>query len=183
MARISLDPPRTLTYRLGEWYSRRKFGAALDPARAMAHNPRVMRTSARAEMSLMRWNRLPSDLQHLAVLAAATRVGCAWCMDFGYWLTTAEGLAPAKVRDIPRWRDSDAYSDLERRVIAFAEAASATPPEVTDEMVEQLREDLDDAQLVELAMMVAVENQRARFNTALGLTSQGFKERCELANN
>ena len=29
-------------------------------------------------------------------------------------------------------------------------------------------------------MMVAVENQRSRFNSALGLTSQGFKDRCEL---
>jgi hypothetical protein len=29
--------------------------------------------------------------------------------------------------------------------------------------------------------MIAVENQRSRFNTALGLTSQGFSDRCELA--
>jgi hypothetical protein len=25
-----------------------------------------------------------------------------------------------------------------------------------------------------------VENQRSRFNSALGLTSQGFKDRCEI---
>lgn len=140
-----------------------------------------MRTYAKMEMSLQRWNRLPKGLQHLAVLAAATHIGCAWCMDFGYWITTTEGLDPAKVRDVARWRDSPAYTDLERRVMAFAEAASATPPQVTDQMVEQLHRDLDEAQLVELAMMVAVENQRSRFNIALGLTSQGFKERCEVA--
>jgi hypothetical protein len=29
-------------------------------------------------------------------------------------------------------------------------------------------------------MMVAVENTRSRFNSALGLTSQGFKDRCEI---
>jgi hypothetical protein len=51
---------------------------------------------------------------------------------------------------------------------------------VTDEMVAELREHLDDAALVELTMMIAVENQRSRFNSALGLTSQGFKDRCEL---
>ncbi|PZS17695.1 MAG: carboxymuconolactone decarboxylase family protein [Pseudonocardiales bacterium] len=181
MARISLDPPRTLTYRIGAWYSRRKYGTLLEPGIAVGHNPRVMRTYAKEEMSLARWNRLPADLQHLAVLAAATHVGCSWCMDFGYWVTTTEGLDPAKVRDVPRWRDSAVYTELERRVMAFAEAASATPPEVTDEMVDGLRADLDDAQLVELAMMVAVENQRSRFNIALGLTSQGFKDRCEPA--
>ncbi len=65
-------------------------------------------------------------------------------------------------------------------MIAYAEACTATPPTVTDEMVAGLRSDLDDAQLVELTMMIAVENQRARFNTALGLASQGFADRCEL---
>jgi hypothetical protein len=29
-------------------------------------------------------------------------------------------------------------------------------------------------------MMVAVENVRSRFNSSLGLTSQGFKDRCEI---
>jgi hypothetical protein len=29
-------------------------------------------------------------------------------------------------------------------------------------------------------MMVAVENSRSRFNGALGLASQGFRDRCEL---
>jgi hypothetical protein len=29
-------------------------------------------------------------------------------------------------------------------------------------------------------MMIAVENQRSRFNSALGLHSQGFKDRCEI---
>ncbi len=64
--------------------------------------------------------------------------------------------------------------------MAYAEAATATPPAVTDEMVAGLREELDDAALVELTMMVAVENTRSRFNSALGLHSQGFSDRCEV---
>jgi hypothetical protein len=47
-------------------------------------------------------------------------------------------------------------------------------------MVAGLRRRLDDAELVELTMMVAVENVRSRFNSALGLTSQGFTDRCEI---
>jgi alkylhydroperoxidase family enzyme len=47
-------------------------------------------------------------------------------------------------------------------------------------MVAELRSELDDAVLVQLTMMVAVENSRSRFNAALGLTSQGFRDRCEL---
>jgi alkylhydroperoxidase family enzyme len=57
---------------------------------------------------------------------------------------------------------------------------TATPPEVTDEQVERLRADLTDEQLVELTSVISLENYRSRTNAALGLTSQGFKETCEL---
>jgi alkylhydroperoxidase family enzyme len=123
---------------------------------------------------------LDATLKALAVMASAVTIGCSWCMDFGYWVSTEQGIDPAKVRDVPQWRESTVYSDLERQVMAYAEAMSSTPLTVTDEMVAGLRGELDDAALVELTMMVAVENVRSRFNSALGLTSQGFKDRCEL---
>jgi AhpD family alkylhydroperoxidase len=180
MARIPLDPPRTVIYRLTEWYSRRRFGAVADPVAAMGHQPRVLITNARHEMSLDRWHRLDPTLKDLAEMAAAVTIGCSWCVDFGYWISTSRGTDPAKLRAVPDWRTSDVFTDLERMVMAYAEAASRTPTAVTDEMVADLRQHLDDAALVELTMMIAVENQRSRFNSALGLTSQGFSDRCEL---
>jgi len=180
MARIPLDPPRTPFYRLVEWYSRRTYGMVADPAAAMGHNPKVLRSNLRHEMSLTRWKALDPTLKHLAAMASAVSIGCSWCVDFGYWIATSKGTDPAKLRNVPRWRDSDVYTDLERKVMAYAEAVTATPPTVTDEMVADLRQHLDDAELVELTMMIAVENTRSRFNSALGLTSQGFKDRCEV---
>ena len=179
-ARISLDPPRTPLYRLAEWYSRHSYGVVADPLAAMGHNPRVLMTDARFETSLARWNKLDPTLKALATMASAVSIGCSWCLDFGYWETTRRGVDPRKMRDVPRWRDSDVYTDLERQVMAYAEAVTATPPAVTDEMVTGLQRELDDAALVELTMMVAVENVRSRFNSSLGLTSQGFKDRCEI---
>jgi alkylhydroperoxidase family enzyme len=180
MARIPLDPPRTLINRLAAWYSRRTYGTVLDPAAAIGHNPRVLLSYARHERSLAGWHRLDPLLKALAVMSSAATIGCSWCLDFGYWENTRHGLDPAKLRDVPRWRDSDRYSPLERRVLAYAEAMSSTPLGVTDELVAELRRDLDDATVVELTMMIAVENSRSRFNSALGLTSQGFRDRCEV---
>jgi AhpD family alkylhydroperoxidase len=179
-ARIPLDPPRTPMYRLAEWYARRTYGVLPDPLAAMAHNTRVLLTDAGFETSVARWNRLDPTLKSLAEMAAAVTIGCSWCVDFGYWERTRHGIDPVKMREVPRWRDSDVYTDLERQVMAYAEAVTATPPTVTDEMVAELRRHLDDAELVELTMMVAVENVRSRFNSALGLTSQGFKDRCDV---
>jgi len=180
MTRTPLDPPRSLIVALTEWYSRRTYGAVLDPGMAIAHNRKVLLTYVRHEKSLARWDRLDPTLKSLAVMASAATIGCSWCMDFGFWESTTRGIDPAKLRDVPRWRDSDVYTDLERQVMAYAEAMTTTPLEVTDEMVAGLRRHLDDAELVELTMMVAVENSRSRFNAALGLTSQGFRDRCEL---
>jgi alkylhydroperoxidase family enzyme len=101
-------------------------------------------------------------------------------MDFGWWAAQRKGVDLAKLREVPRWRDSDAFSPLERQVMEYAEAMTATPPTVTDELAADLRTALGNEAFVELTLMVAVENERSRFNTALGLTSQGFKDRCEL---
>ena len=49
---------------------------------------------------------------------------------------------------------------------------------VTDEMAEHLLSLLGEAAFVELTVMVGVENLRSRVNSALGLRSQGFADRC-----
>ena len=180
MPHVSMNPPRTLLYRFADWYSMRSYGRSVDPVRAAANNPRVLLTYGTTELTVGRWNRVPADLKQLAVMAAAGRIGCSWCMDFGYWESLRQGVDGRKVRDLPRWRESTLYTAQERAVLAYAEAATVTPPEVTEEVTLALREHFDDAQIVELAMMVALENLRSRFNTGVGLTSQGFKEECEL---
>jgi len=85
-----------------------------------------------------------------------------------------------KIRAVPGWRDSDVFTELERLVLEYAEAMTDTPPGVSDEMVARLGAHLSEAELVELTAIVAVENLRSRINSALGLTAQGFKDRCEI---
>ena len=116
----------------------------------------------------------------LAVQASAGAIGCSWCVDFGYYEGLQRGLDPAKVRDVPRWRDTDVYDDRERAVLEYAEAASATPAAVTEDLVTRLRSMFSDAEIVELASWVALENYRSRFNAGLGLHSQGFSDSCRI---
>ena len=179
-ARVPLEGHRGLLVRLMRWYSRRTYGDVLDVGLAMMHNRRVLLTYMRFEAGVARWRGVDDNLKTLAVMAAAGQIGCSWCMDFGYYEAHSRGMDTAKLKELPRWRTSAEFSDVERRVIEYAEAASRTPMEVSDEMVQRLRADLGDQGVVELTMMIAVENSRSRFNSALGLRSQGFKERCEL---
>ncbi len=181
MARISLHPPQTLTYRLATRFVRRRYGTMLDPGAAVGHNVQVARSYALFELQVERWRSLDTGLKDLAQLAAAASIGCGWCLDFGYWEATTRHHVPAeKVRAVPGWRDSAVFTPLERLVLEYAEAMTVTPPAVTDELVAQLGRQLSEAQLVELTATVAVENLRSRINSALGLIAQGFKDRCEL---
>jgi alkylhydroperoxidase family enzyme len=181
MARISLDPPRTVGYRLAAWFSRRRYGAVLDLAAALAHNLRVGWSYSLFELQVERWKRLDRGLKDLAVMAAAASIGCSWCTDFGYWESTVRhDVLAEKIRAIPDWQDSEVFTELERLVMLYAEAMTATPPLVTDDLVARLRKHLDEAQLVELTAVIAAENLRSRMKSALGLTAQGFKDRREL---
>ena len=181
MARISLDPPRTLIYRVLEWYSRRVYGEVLEPGRALAHNPRLIVAYLRFERAVAKLRKLDPVLKEFAVMAAAARIGCSWCMDFGYWEGHRLGIPTEKLRAVAAWRDNrDLYTGLELDVMEYAEAMCESEPAVTDEMSAHLVHALGEAAFVELTFMVGLENLRSRVNSALGLRSQGFSDRCAI---
>ncbi|MFF3125366.1 carboxymuconolactone decarboxylase family protein [Streptomyces sp. NPDC057908] len=146
--------------------------------RAAAHHTGVLWAGLRFELAVGRWKKLDPQLKTLAVMSSAATVGCSWCTDFGYWENHRPGMDPRKLREARVWRESEAYTPLERDVMAYAEAMSLTPPEVGDELMERLRTTPCEAPLVELTTTVVVENMRSRTNSALGPASQGFKDRC-----
>jgi AhpD family alkylhydroperoxidase len=178
--RVPLVEPTTVFDKTVAWYCRRHFGEVLDNALALMHNRKVLKALFVFEKKVAGWDALDSDLKTLAQLASASAIGCSWCMDFGYYSAHSAGLDTSKLEHVPAWRESDVFSARERRVLEYAEAMTATPPEVSDEMTEALRTELGNEAFVELTAIIAVENERSRMNSALGLTSQGFKDHCEL---
>jgi len=178
--RVPPVEPRSLFDRAVAWYCRRHYGDVLDNALVLMHDRKALRALFAFEKKVATWDALDPDLKVLAQAGSAAVIGCSWCMDFGYFAAHSQGLDTSKLGEVPRWRESEVFTAQERRVLEHAEAMTVTPPQVTDEMAEALRADLGNAAFVELTMMVAVENERSRFNSALGLTSQGFKDQCEL---
>jgi AhpD family alkylhydroperoxidase len=174
MPRIAPVTEPGLLTRIAYRTARKRFGQVPEPLTVWAHHRGVMLGVAGFEESVKRWSKLDRTCKSLAVLRSAQVIGCPWCIDFGSFLSTDQGVTPEQLRDLHRWRESDAYTPEQRLCLEYAEAASRTPLEVTDELVAQLEEALGEPAVVELAMMVAVENQRSRFNGGLGLVSQGF---------
>lgn len=111
-------------------------------------------------------------------MAVASLVGCSFCLDLGYFHAHNKGLDLTKAREVPRWRESDVFTPLERDVMEYAEAMTQTPPTVTDELSATLLEVLGPAALVELTAVIAVANLMTRTNTAFGIESQEFSAAC-----
>lgn len=174
MPRIApVEKPGLLT-RIAYRIARRRFGDVPEPLTLWAHHRGVMLGVAGFEESVKRWKKLDRTCKSLAELRASQVIGCPWCIDFGSFLSKDDGVSLEQLRDLHRWRESDAYTHEQRLCIEYAEAASRTPLEVTDELVAALEQALGKPAVVELAMMVAIENQRSRFNGGLGLVAQGY---------
>jgi alkylhydroperoxidase family enzyme len=180
LARVPIDQPPGLYGRLVGWLSRKMYGQALDNGYAMAHNRKVLWATLFFERRVAKYDRLDPTLRSLAEMTAATEIGCSWCVDFGFFLADSHQVDLDKLASIPHWREAESLTALEKQVIAYTIAATATPSAVTDELVAPLREALGDDGIVELAAIVAIENHRSRFNAGLGLVSQGFSASCRL---
>ena len=133
------------------------------------------------EQKVAKFDALDPHLKSYAGWRAPASIGCSWCLDFGYYLAHEDGLdeaqgargaAVARVGGVHRPRarrdgvrrggDRDPADRDRRAWWPRCASGSATPA------------------VVELTMMVAIENQRSRFNAAMGLASQGYSDVCEL---
>jgi alkylhydroperoxidase family enzyme len=156
-------------------------GQMVEPTAAASHHSGVLVAMGSLETAAqLGWKKLDPTLRWLALQATSTRIGCSWCVDYGYYEGMNDGIDPAKVRAVPVWRESDLFDARERAVLAYAEAATDCPAEVSDEIAAGVRAHLTDAEFVELAAWVALENFRSRFNAGLGLRSQGFSDKCDV---
>ena len=186
MARIAgvsareAGPPVKLAYHLTRRSTAQLTGREperiIEPLEMYAHVPGLLRGYARLEQATARLHRVDKRLRALAELKAATLTHCEYCIDLGSQISRRWGLSDAELLALPSYRSSALFTDLDKLVLDYAVGMSRTPAEVSDALVARLRKHFDDAQLVELTHLIALENLRGRFNLALGIGAAGFSE-------
>jgi alkylhydroperoxidase family enzyme len=86
------------------------------------------------------------------------------------------GITEEQLRHLSTYRESDAFTQLEKLVLDLAVDMTQTPAEVSDELFSELRKRLSSPQFVELATAIAQANFRGRFNKAFNVQPAGFSE-------
>lgn len=84
-----------------------------------------------------------------------------------------------KVTQLENWRESDIFNAEERVALEYAEAITHSDKQVTDEMVQNLRNYFNEDGIVELTGLIAFQNLASKFNNALDVEPQGF---CKIHN-
>ncbi|MFD9410025.1 carboxymuconolactone decarboxylase family protein [Streptomyces sp. NPDC059989] len=158
----------------------KQLGAVAEPVEVVWHNPKVATSNLEFSAKLAAWDAADASLKSFAHMAVASQVGCGWCLDIGYFQAQNQNLDLAKASQVPRWRESEVFTPLERDVLEYAEAMTNTPPTVTDEQYAGLLDRLGAAAMVELTAYIAFVNMATRNNNANGISSQGFSEACEI---
>ena len=69
-----------------------------------------------------------------------------------------QGLDEEKLRQLPEYEVSQVFERDEVAALRYADALTATPAEVPDEVYAELREVFDEVQIVELTSALAWEN-------------------------
>jgi alkylhydroperoxidase family enzyme len=176
-------PPAEITGIFGvmaKRMSKKMLGEVPEPLEVMWHNQPVLKALFGFSHKAAKWDACDPQLKSLAHMAAVSVVGCSFCLDLAYFQAHNENLDLEKAREVPRWRESDVFTPLERDVLQYAEAMTQTPPAVTDEMSAGLLGQLGPAGLVELTAFIAAANLVSRQNVSLGIKGQGFAAACGL---
>ena len=115
--RTEAGPLTRLVYRV----AKRQPGKVPEPIAVQAHHPLLTNGYGAFELAFQRSKKLPEKLKALAELKAAALAGCEWCLDFGSWVSRECGITDQQLRDLPRYRESDAFTEEEKLVIEYAE--------------------------------------------------------------
>ena len=81
-------------------------------------------------------HRAPLDrrVRELVKIRASQLNGCLFCIDMHIHDALKQGESPERIYQLPAWRESELYTDAERAALAYAEAVTAQPDAVSDEV-------------------------------------------------
>ena len=152
-----------------------QIGSGMEPMEIWAHQPKMMMGMGKFNQAVRKGKSVDERLKYLLELKGAQMIGCEYCVDLGSQICRNSGLADEELLALPRYRDSDLFTEREKLALDYTAAVMRTPVEVTDELFARMKEHFSDEQLVEITALLTLVNLD-RFNAAFGIGSAGFSE-------
>jgi alkylhydroperoxidase family enzyme len=150
-------------------------GSGIEPVEIWAHHPKMMSGMGKFQQAVRKGNTVDERRKNLVELKGAQMIGCEFCVDLGSQICRKSGFSDAELLALPRFGQSDLFTEREKVALDYTVAVMRTPVEVTDELFARMKDHFSDEQLVEITALLTVVNLD-RFNAAFGIGSAGFSE-------
>ncbi len=150
-------------------------GSGIEPVEIWAHQPKMLSGMGKFQQAVRKGKAVDERVKNLVELKGAQMIGCEYCVDLGSQICRNSGCSDDELLALPRYRDSDLFSDREKLALDYAVGVMRTPVDVSDELFARMREQFSEAQLVELTALLTVVNLD-RFNAAFGIGAAGFSD-------
>ena len=179
--REQAGPMVKLVYRLGPRMMKKltgrdpQTGSGLEPIEIWAHQPKMMTGMGRFNQAVRKGKSVDERTKNLVELKGAQMIGCEYCVDLGSQICRNSGFSDEELLALPRYRQSELFTEPEKTALDYAVAVMRTPVEVTDDLFARMKEHFSDEQMVEITALLTLVNLD-RFNAAFGIGSAGFSE-------
>ncbi|MFZ0089293.1 MAG: carboxymuconolactone decarboxylase family protein [Solirubrobacteraceae bacterium] len=181
VSKTKAGPMVRLVYKLGPRMMKKltgrepQTGSGLEPIEIWAYQPKMMMGMGKFNQAVRKGKTVDERLKNLVELKGAQMVGCEYCVDLGSQICRHSGLSENELLSLPRYRQSDLFTEREKLALDYTVAVMRTPVEVTDDLFAHMKEHFSDEQLVEITARLTVVNLD-RFNVAFGIGSAGFSD-------
>src|SRR5271169_682671 len=181
VSKSQAGPVVKLVYRFGPKAMKKltgrdpRTGTGIEPIEIWAHQPKMMFAMGKFNQAVRKGKSVDERLRNLVELKGAQMIGCEFCVDLGSQICRNSGFSDEELLALPRYRQSELFTEREKLALDYAVAVMRTPVEVTDDLFARMKEHFSDDQLVEITALLALVNLD-RFNAAFGIGSAGFSE-------
>jgi alkylhydroperoxidase family enzyme len=150
-------------------------GSGIEPVEVWAYQPKMMSGMGKFQGAVRKGRTVDERVKNLMELKGAQLIGCEFCVDLGSQICRNSGFRDDELLALPRYQQSDLFTEREKTALDYAVAVMRTPVEVTDELFARMKEYFSDEQMVEITALLTVVNLD-RFNAAFGIGSAGFSD-------
>jgi alkylhydroperoxidase family enzyme len=183
-----IKPPRRipLFLRIGILISNKVTKRDLLAPKLLAWYPKVAISSGVLEALVAHGKKdLNPRILKLIRVQASICVACPFCVDMNSFEYEKEGITTEEMQGLTGTVAMDeilSFSKKERLALDYTKIISSTPVEMPIELIEALKKEFTEREIVILSSTAAQVNYWARMLVALGVPPAGFSESCNIGD-
>lgn len=179
-----IKPPRRipLFLRIGILISKKVTKKDLLAPKLLAWYPKVAISSGVLEALVAHGKKdLNPRILKLVRIQASISVACPFCVDMNSFEYEKDGITQEEIRGLEgtvALNEICSFTKEERLAVEYAKIISGTPVEIPAELMDEIKKEFTEREIVILSSTAAQVNYWARMLVALGVPPAGFSESC-----